>query len=83
MDAGTAAERFLYADGSLALCPRCNTPLFAKPVHHPPFAPHPPFDGASDGEWFLLWKNTSARGGWNAGARTGGGLPLAEGVFLI
>lgn len=49
LDAGTAAERFLYADGSLALCPRCNTPLFAKPVARPPFADAP------EGEWLLLY----------------------------
>ncbi|MDA8229986.1 MAG: hypothetical protein M0006_01460 [Magnetospirillum sp.] len=49
VDAGTAARRWEYADGSLALCPRCNTPMFAKPVEAPPFA------GAPEGEWFLLY----------------------------
>ncbi len=49
MDAGTTATRWMHADGTLAMCPRCNTALFAKPVERPPFA------GAAAGEWYLLY----------------------------
>lgn len=49
VDDGTAARRWIYADGTQALCPRCNTSLFAKPVARPPFADAP------DGEWYLLY----------------------------
>ncbi len=49
VDEGTTARRFHYADGTLALCPRCNTAMFAKPVDRPPFADAP------EGEWVLLY----------------------------
>ncbi|MGE5503415.1 MAG: hypothetical protein ACM31L_03235 [Actinomycetota bacterium] len=49
MEPGTTSTRWLRADGSVALCPKCNTPLFAKPVDRPPFA------GAPDGQWVLLY----------------------------
>jgi len=49
VDNGTAARCWVYADGTAAMCPRCNTPLFARSVGHPPFA------DALAGEWYLLY----------------------------
>jgi hypothetical protein len=49
VDEGTTERRWVYADGTVAFCPRCNTALFAKPVARPPFA------NAPEGEWVLLY----------------------------